>query len=814
MTSDDFPVGLAQDVRHGFRQLARAPAFAATVVVLLALGIGLNAATYSVVRNVLLEPLPFASPEQLTIVWWVDKGTPASFLGSSPASGPNFLDWRSESRSFDALVAMTPTSVTMTGLGEADRLQGTATTAGLFEALRTQPSLGRTLRLDDEQAGAARVAVISDAFWRNRLDADPLVLDRSLTLNGEAHAIVGVMPPGFQHPSPWSVGAPTDVWIPLTLDRLRAGRDENQYVVLGRLKPGVTYAAAQAEMTGISERLVRAYPDVDNPGVALLIPLRRVLVGRLSGRLWMLLGASWLVFLIVCANVTGLLVSRAARRQTEMAIRAGLGASRGRLARQFAIEHFPLCALGAVASVVVAVVAASVLRALMPPTIPRIDEIGVDGPVLAMTLTLSLVVAVLASVVPALTRSRRTLAEALTQGRGPTASGRGTGRRVLVVAQFALTLVLAHGAALMLRSYWTVRAMDTGFRAEDVLTLTLDLYGPGYERPEAIGAFFDEAVRRVESLPGVSRAAAINRLPLEGGRNNTATIEGRDPGLGRGPLVENRVITPGYFDAMGIRLVSGRLVTDLDGTPDSLPVTVINQTMARQWPDESPIGKRFRFGDAFPWMTVVGVVADTRQWGIEVPARPEAYVVHGASPFQSELRFLIVRTAADPRALVGAVRLEIGAIDDDQPIAGIRAMADVVDTAVAERRFGAMLVVLFAVTALVLVMAATYALMSFFVSQRAPEIGVRMAFGATRGAVLWLTLSKALTLTGIGAAIGLAGVLVTARLVRGLVYGISPSDPATVAAGTLCVVLIGLAGALVPAWRATTLDPVRTLRAE
>ncbi len=814
MAQDRWLVGLTQDVRQGLRQLARAPAFAVAVVVLLALGIGINAATYSVVRNVLLDPLPFPASDRLTIVWWGDKGWTADFLGSAPVSGPNFLDWRDESRSFDELVANTPTAVNMTGLGEAERLQGTATTAGLFEALGAPPARGRTLGRDDEQPGAPGVAVISDAFWRNRLNADPQVLHRSLTLNGEAHAIVGVMPPGFQHPSPWSVGKPTDAWIPLKLDKLRVGRDSNQYVVLGRLKPDVTYVAAQAEMTGISERLVRAHPDVDNPGVALLIPLRRVLVGRLSGRLWMLLGASWLVFLIVCANVTGLLVARAARRRTETAIRASLGASRGRLARQSALEHLPLCVIGAGASVAVAVTATSVLRSLMPPTIPRIDEIRVDGPVLAMTLALALIVAVLASVVPALSRSRRTLADALRQGRGPAASGRGTGRRVLVVAQFALTLILAHGAALMLRSYWIVRTMDTGFSAENVLTLRVDPYGPAYERPEAVGRFFEEAVARIRSLPGVTRAAAISRLPLEGGRNNTATIEGRDPALGRGPLVETRVVTPGYFDAMGIRLVSGRLVTDADGTPGALPVAVVNQRMAREWPDKSPIGKRFRFGDDAPWLAIVGVVTDTRQWGIEVSPRPEAYMVHGGSPFESELRYFVVRTASDPMGLVGAIRREIAAVDDDQPVADIRTMADVVDTAVAERRFGTMLVGLFAVTAVVLVLAATYALMSFFVSQRSPEIGVRMAFGATRGNVLWLTLSGALTLTGTGAVIGLAGVAMTARLARGLVYGISPSDPATVAAGTLFVVLIGLAGALVPAWRATTVDPVTTLRAE
>lgn len=807
-------VGLAQEVRYGVRQLARVPAFTATVVVLLALGIGINAATYSVIRNVLLEPLPFRSPEQLTIVWWVDQGTTTAFQGSAPVSGPNFLDWRRESSSFEHLVATTPKPVNLTGHGEAERLQGTVTTAGLFEMLHTQPSLGRAFSRDEEQPGRNKVAVISDAFWRNRLAADPHVLGRSLTLNGEAYTVVGVMPRGFQHPSPWSVGKPTDVWIPLPLDLLQVGRDENRYVVLGRLKPEVTYAAAQAEMTSISERLERAYPDVDNPGVALLIPLRQVLVGRLSGRLWMLLGASGLVFVIVCANVAGLFVARAMRRQAEMAIRASLGASRGRLVRQFAIEHLPMCLLGGAASVAVAVAATRVLRALMPPSIPRIDEIRVDPSILAMTLLLSLVVALVASVVPALTASRRALAEALRQGRGPAASGRGAGRRVLLVAQLALTLMLAHGAALMLRSYWTLRTMDAGFSTADVLTMRVDVSGPRYQQAERVGAFFEEAARRVESLPGVTRAAAINRLPLEGGRNNTATVEGRDPALGRGPSVENRVITPGYFDAMGIRLVSGRLLTALDGAPGSLPVVVINQTMARLiWPHAGPIGKRFRF-DPLPWLTVVGVVTDTRQWGIEWPARPEAYAIHQGSPFQSELRFLVVRAATDPMSLVAVIRREIARIDKDLPIAEVRTMADVVDTSVAERRFGTLLIGLFAFTALMLVAAAIYALMSFFVAQRTPEIGVRMAFGATRAGVPRLMLSNALTLTGIGTAIGLVGVVLSVKLARGMVYGFSPGDQVMVAAAAASLVAIALAGSVVPAWRATTVDPVQALRAE
>jgi predicted permease len=804
-------VGLAQELRHGIRQLARTPTFAASVIFLMALGIGINAATYSVVRNVLLEPLPFRSPEELTIVWWAPRGLTTTFQGSSPVSGPDFLDWRSQSGSFEHLIAMTPTALNLTGLGQAERVVGTITTAGLFEMLRVEASLGRTFRADEEQPGRTKVAVISDAFWRNRLGADPHVLGRSLTLSGEAFTVIGVMPRGFQHPSPWSVGQPTEVWIPLSLDVLRVGRGHNQYVAVGRLKPDVTLAAAQAEMTVISDRINAAYPNPDDPRSALLIPLRQVLVGRLSSRLWMLLGGSTLVLLVVCLNVAGLFVARALRRQAEMAIRAGLGAGRSRLVRQFAMELLPTCVLGGVASVAVAVAATRALRALMPPSIPRVEEIRVDGALLATTLALSLTVALAASFAPALTASRRALAEGLRQGRSRTASQRQTGRRVLVVAQFALTLILAHGAALMLRSYWTVRTMDLGFGTDNVLTMALRPSGPRYEQPEAVGAFFEEAVRRVEALPGVVRAAAINRLPLEGGTNSTATIEGSDPREGK-PLVETRVITPGYFEAMGIRLVSGRSLGVRDAVPGNLPVVVINQRMARRcWPDADAIGQRFSFeGDQ--WLSVVGVVTDTRQWGLEGPPMPEAYSVRPAS--LPNLRFFVVRTATDPSSLVPAIRSEIAKIDGAVPIANVRTMAQVVDAAAAERRFGTLLVGLFAVTGLGLVVAAVYALMSFSVSQRTSEIGVRLALGATRGRVLRLVLSSALTLIGIGTTIGLVAVVLLARLAAGLVYGFSPNDPVMMAAGAAFLVAVGLAGSFVPAWRAARFDPAQALRAE
>jgi putative ABC transport system permease protein len=801
---------IRQDLRDGFRQLSRAPAFAGAVVLLLALGIGLNTATFSVVKNVLLEPLPFRSPEQLVIIWRVDKGE-RRIPESAPVSGPNFLDWRRESRSFERLVAFAPESVNMTGRGDPERIQGTATTAGLFELLGVQPALGRTFRPDEERHGQHRVAVVSDGFWRTRLGADPRALGRSLTLDGEAYTIVGVMPPGFQHPCPWSAGKPTDVWVPLSLDKLEVHRDWNRFLAQGRLKSGVTVDAAQAEMDLISERLEQAYPDANKNSAARIVPTRQVLVGRFVRRLWMLLGASVLMLLVVGTNVAGLFMARAMRRQIEIAIRAGLGASRSRLVRQFVTESLPLFLVGGAASVLVAEAATGLLRAIMPPTIPRIQEIKVDGWILSATLLLSLLVGFVSSAVPALAASHRSLSEALSQGRGSSVAGRSGGRRLLVVAQVALTLVLANGAGLMLRSYWTLRTMDLGFSTEGVLTMRLDLSGPRYAEPDRIGAFFEESVRRIETLPGVRRAAAVNRLPLEGGTNRWATIEGRETGPSGGPLVELKAVTPGYLETIGIPLLAGRDLTERDGMAN-LSVAVINHTMAgRFWPGQDPIGKRFRFKQE-PWVKVVGVAGDTRQWGMERNPLPEAYFPYQVSP--PDLRFLVIRTFVEPMSMVAVVRREIARVDKDQPVSNIRTTAGLVDASIAERRFGTLLVGLFASTALVLVAAAIYALMSFFVAERTQEIGVRIALGATPSGVLRLVLRRAVTLAGMGVAMGLLGVAAATRLVGGLVYGISPNDPATIAAGVLGLVAIGLLGSLVPALRATRIDPVTALRAE
>lgn len=808
--------GLKQDIRFGARQIVRKPALPALVILLLALGIGINTAIFSVVKAVVLEPLPFESPEQLVMIWETDRRS-----SRIPVSGPNFLDWRKESRSFEHLVCYTPYQGNLTGGGEPERLEGAMVTAGMFELLGVSPSRGRTFLPEEEIAGRSEVAIISDGLWKRRFGADPAVLGTTLTFRGEARTVVGIMPAGFKHPCPWSIGRPTDVWTPLSLAILEEdGRDGQQFLALGRLAEGTTLEMAREEMNVITRRLEERYPETNENAGVRVAPVHEEILGRVGGQLMMLLGAAGLVLLIVCGNVAALLIAKATTRQTEVAVRSSLGASRPRLLRQFLTENAPLFLLGGGASVLLAKWGVDLLLTTIPSNIPRVQEISVDGWVIGFTLGISLLTGLFFGLVPALSASKANLGESLKQGRGASPVGHSRLRDALVVTQFALTLVLANGAALMLQSYWELRGMDHGFSTEGVQTMRLNLRGPRYEEQEQVRVFYEEALERIEALPGVRHAAAVSRLPLEGGTSSTAIIEGRESDFGReeGPLVEVKVITPDYFDAMGIPLLAGRKLTEQDSSLGR-PGVVINQTMAgRIWPDESPIKKRFTFAPPH-WVTVVGVVGDTRQWGLERVAIPETYFPYSPRPTSGmfsfhSVRFVVIRTDVDPVSLVPMVRQEILRVDEEQPVSDIRTTGDILDASIARRRFNTLLIGLFASMALILVAAGIYGVMSYFVSRRTHEIGVRMALGADRTRVLKLVLGEGLQLAAVGVAIGLTGVFATTSLTAGMLYGVSPTDPLTVTGGTLFLVAIGLLGTLVPARRATRVAPVAALRDE
>jgi putative ABC transport system permease protein len=765
---------------------------------------------------VVIEPLPFDSPHQLMQIWHTDLRH-----NRIPVSGPNFLDWREQSRSFDRMVAYSPYYTNLTGTGEPERLQATVCTYGVFEMLHVKPAVGRTFSPEEEQAGKGDVVIISDSLWQRRFGADPSLVGKTLILNGEPRTVIGIMPPGFQHPCPWSFDSPTEVWIPMPVEELQEGRDGNWLLVLGRLAEGVGLETAQEEMDLISKRLEDTYPDTNENVGARVAPVLETLLGSTTGQLIFLLGAAGLVLLIACGNVAGLLIARAMTRRTEVAIRSSLGASRSRLVRQFVVENLPLFLMGGGLSALLAYWSIGALKASIPPNIPRIQGIGIDLEVLAFTLGISLVTGIVFGLIPALMTSKTDLAESLKQGQGTTRGGRSRIRFFLVVSQFALTLVLANGAALMLQSYWQLRHKDHGFRTEGTLTLRLNLQGPKYEEASQVLAFHNDVLERIESIPGVRRAAGISRLPLEGGTNGTATIEGREDAFGdlKGPLVEVKTITPEYFEAMGIPLLSGRGLTELDGTGRNIGV-VINQTLARiGWPDESSLGKRFWYSDDGPKFTVVGVVGDTRQWGIEREPVGESYFPYSealASGFYSfqRVRFIVARTEVDPLSVVPAIRREIGSVDADLPISDIRTADTLVAESIDRRRFNTILVAFFASLGLVLVAAGIFGVMSFFVQQRTHEIGVRMALGANRDRVLKLVLLQGFKLAAIGVAAGMAGVFATMKVTESMVYGVQPTDPLTLVGGIVFLVAIGLLASAVPARRATQVNPVLALRRE
>lgn len=808
---------IGQDIRFGLRQLTRKPGLPTLVILLLTLGIGVNTAIFSVVKAVVIEPLPFDAPHQLTQVWHTDLRH-----SRIPVSGPNFLDWREQSRSFDRLVAYSPYYANLTGAGEAERVQATACTCGLFELLRVQPALGRTFSPEEEQPGKGNVAIISASLWQRRFGADPKLVGKTLTFDGKSRTVIGIMPPGFQHPCPWSFDSPTEVWMPMSVEELEEGRDGNWLLVMGRLADGTGIESAQEEMDVISSRLEETYPDTNEHIGARAVPVLETLLGRTTGQLVFLLGAAGLVLLIACGNVASLLIARAITRRTEVAVRSSLGASRSRLVRQFVTENLPLFLIGGGLSALLAYWGIGVLRASIPSNIPRAHEVGINLGVLAFTLGVSLATGLVFGLVPALATSKTDLAESLKQGQGTTRTGKSRLRHLLVVSQFALTLVLAHGAALMLQSYWQLRHMDHGFRTEGTLTLRVNLQGSKYEEASQVLAFHNDVLERIESIPGVRHAAGVSRLPLEGGTNAAATIEGREDAFGdlKGPLVEVKTITPQYFEAMGIPLISGRGLTLQDGSGKQIGV-VINQTLARTgWPDESALGNRFWYGDDNDLkFTVVGVVGDTRQWGLERPPIGEAYFPYSealASGFYTfrRVRFIVARTNVDPLSVVPAIRMEIGKVDADLPISDIRTTDTLVAESIARRRFNTILVVLFASLGLILVAAGIFGVMSFFVNQKSHEIGVRMALGANRSGVLTLVLSQGVKLAAVGIAAGLVGVLATIKLTERMVYGVQPADPLTLAGGILFLVVLGLLASVVPARRATKVDPVVALRQE
>ncbi|MDQ3585381.1 MAG: ABC transporter permease [Acidobacteriota bacterium] len=812
---------LWQDVRYGVRMLLKNPGFTFVAVVALALGIGANASIFSVVNAVLLRPLPFAEAEQLVMVW---ERRPRQNRESGPVAPADFLDWQKQNQSFAAMAAYSARAFNLTGGGaEPEQLIGQLVTNEFFRVLGARAALGRTLLPEVDLPGGNRVAVISHGLWQRRFGGDAGVVGRTLTLDDEIFTVAGVMPPDFNYPDRetelWASPQRTvpDVILPGNPDPATL-RSLHYLNVIARLKPDVTRTAAQAEMETIAGRLEQQYPDANTGHTARVVGLHEQLVGDVRPVLIVLLSAVGFVLLIACANVANLLLARGAGREREMSIRTALGAGRLRLIRQLLTESVLLAVTGGALGLLLALWGTDALVAISPESFPRLQEINLDGRVIGFTFLTSLLTGVIFGLVPALQVSKLDLSSALKDGgRG---SAEGFGRRrlrgALIVAEVALTMVLLVGAGLMIRSFDRLLRVDPGFKADHLLTMEVSLPQAKYDESEEQTAnFFREIIGRIGELPGVQSAGATWILPLSGqGAGSGFEIEGRDPAT-----VSERLnsafssVSPNYFHTMSIPIVKGREFGDRD-TATAPGVSLVNETFARRYfPNEDPLGKRIkRRGDDNDWTTIVGVVGDVRQLGLDMEPRAEMFFSYQQSPVP--FMNIAVRTATDPATLATAVRQEVWAVNPNQPVANVSTMNELLANSAARTRFNTLLLSLFALIALTLASVGIFGVMSYTVTQRTREIGVRMALGAQRSDVLRLVIRQGMILAGLGIVIGLAAALALTRLMTSLLYGVSATDPATFTGIALLLAGVALVACYIPARRATKVDPMVALRYE
>ena len=801
---------LAADFRYSLRALRRAPSFTIAVVAVLALGIGANTAIFSIVNTVLLRPLPFDEPDRLVRIFHVPPQAAFPGMRRFSVSAANFYDWQRDARLFERMALYRFRSFTLTGGGTPVAIVAGAVGDGFFETVRAQPLLGRVFLADEDAPGRGHVVVLSAGFWKSHFGGAPDVIGRTLTLDGEPYTVVGVMAPAFSMAS-WSITR-RDLWVPVAYTAAdRAVRDNHNDAVVARLKPGVDLARAEAEMKDISLKLEREYPKENTGWGATLVPLQELIVGDVRTSLIMLLAAVALVLLIACANVGNLLFARALGRRKELAIRTALGAGRVRVFQQLIVEAVTLSVAGGVVGLLLARATLAAGATLLAGQVPRADEIAVDARVMLFAFAISVVTGVLAGALPAIRAGRTDLNDALKEGgRSDSGSVGLRTRRLLIVCEVALSLVLLAGAGVMIRSLLALRQVDAGFDPRGVLTLQVELPRTRYAAPAAATAFFDGALQRLRTLPGVQAAAAIDSLPLTGGSQQPIVIDGRAELLPRDqPTVAVRKITPGYLRAMRLPLVRGRDVADGD-----VEVMLVSRSAARLlWGDADPIGRHatLPLQSRTVVKTVVGVVGDVREAGLA--ENPVAAVYEYTRERDWRGLALVVRTSVPPSSLAPAAVGAVHAIDPEQPVEEIRTMEDVRDETLTSQRFSALLLGLFAAVALTLATVGIYSVLSYIVRGRSREIGIRAALGAKRADVVRLVVVEGMTPTLIGIAVGAAAAIAAGRLMEKLVFGVSASDPLTlvVVSGTLA--FVALMASLVPAYRASRLDPSEVLRA-
>ena len=797
-----------QDLRYGLRVLRTSPGFTLVAVIALALGIGANTAIFSVVNKVLFQPLPYADPDRLMMIR--ETALP-KFPEFSVAPG-NFLDWQKQNTVFSRMAAYNGVAYILVGGSEPERLRANRVTAELFAMLGVKPALGRDFLAEENQEGKGKVAILSHGFWQRRFGGDARIVGQTLTLSGQPYTVVGVMPAGFQFPD-----AATELWVPMAFTAQETQNHGGHYIAaIGTLKPGVPVEQAQASLATIAQRLAEQYPDSNAGWSVKVIPMQEYFVRDIKPALLVLLWAVAVVLLIACANVANLLLVRAAARQKEISIRAALGASRGRVVRQLLTESVLLAIVGGVVGLALAYGGLVLLLTLAPEGLPRIKEVAIDKSALGFTFALTMLTGVVFGLVPALQASRPNLNETLKEGGRGGSEGRKRQRlrSTLVVVEIAMALVLLVCAGLLIKSFARLQAINPGFNPKNVLVTGIGLPQAKYKEDNQKLAFYNGLLAGISTLPGVQAAGVTQSLPLAGDYILGFYIQGRPPYKpGEGPSTNYYAVSPDYFKAMGIPLLRGRIFNDRDveGAPR---VAIINETMAKRFfADEDPIGKRIHVTNGpETFREIVGIVGDVRQYGLDRTPPLQTYEPHMQAAFSG--MSLVVRTAGDPTNLSAGVRGQVKTIDKDQPVSNIRTMEQIVSSSVADRRFSMLLLGVFAAVALILAAVGIYGVMAYSVSQRTHEIGIRLALGATARDVLRLVVGQGMLLAIVGVIIGLAASFGVTRWISTMLFGVSTTDVAIFSAIPLLLAAVALVACLVPARRATKVDPIVALRCE
>jgi putative ABC transport system permease protein len=814
---------LLQDLRYGARMLLKKPGFTLIALLTLGLGIGANTAIFSLINAVLLRELPYREPGRVVVLW---ASNPRFLSGALeiPPTNADVAAWRERTESFAQVAAFTPQTADLAEQGDPERVGGVAVTPDFFQAIGVEPFLGRTFTPEESRPAAAGVGMISHGLWQRRFGGDPTLVGKEIVVNGNKLTVIGVLPPEFDFPRGAELPAllpfapRTDIWMPIKWDSQRWQSNFNRgLIVLARLKPGVSFDQAQAEMSAYASRAAKEFPDTRAGWVVNVTPLHRQVAGKSQTALLILFASVGLLLLIACVNIANLLLARGVARRRELAVRAALGAGRSRVIRQLLTESVLLSSLGGGLGLLFAAWLNGMVLSFNAANLPRLENVSLDATVFAFTALVSLGAGVVFGLIPAFQMSKVNLRDAINEG------GRGmensTGHRLrdwLIAAEVALAVVLLVGAGLLVRSFLRAQAIDPGFKAASVLAFDVSLPNSRYADDARQVAFFQQLLARFEAMPGVRASGAISFLPLGGGENLALfTVEGSPAAPGQEPTAERRVVTPGYFAAMGVALRNGRSFTAEDNLSQP-QVVVINETMARRFfGGENPVGRRLKLAGVdndSPGRAIVGVVRDVKSQSLEAETRPQLYLP--LAQWARNGMSVVLRVEGDPLGMVSAARAETKALDPFLPLAKVRTMPQILAAATGVRRLNAILLALFAGSALLLTVVGLYGVIAYLVGRRVREIGVRMALGAGRGHILRLILAQGMKPVAVGGALGIVASIALTRLMKTLLFGVSATDPLTFVVIALLLALVALLACYIPARRATKVDPMIALRCD